>query len=94
MCFNIQAESKSFKRAYCLAIDGVRTKQILFLPMLARKLTLEESYRYDNLSEEEFNRIRSEPEVMDLIDKERCAFHTNKAKANPTTHVKVRLLSS
>ena len=50
--FNIMAHSKSVKRAATLAIDGVRTKKIFFVPMIARKLTLQESASYENLTEQ------------------------------------------
>lgn len=60
--FNIANNSKSFKRANKLAIDGIKTKIILFLPMVARKLTLEESASYEELSEERLEEIRASPE--------------------------------
>lgn len=49
--FNIASNSKSFKRANNLAIDSIKTKKIIYVPMLAQKLTLEESAYYENLTE-------------------------------------------
>lgn len=50
--FNFVSNSESFKRANNLAIDGIKTKKILYLPMIAKRLTLEESASYEDLSEE------------------------------------------
>ena len=41
--FNIIEKSKNVKRANSIACDRIKTKQILFLPMLAKKLSLEEA---------------------------------------------------
>ena len=49
-----------------ISIDGIRTKQILFVPMLARRLTLDESNTFDNLTEEDFNELQANPEQIDL----------------------------
>ena len=40
------------KRANEIACDRIKTNQILFLPMLAKKLTLEEAAEYEDLDEE------------------------------------------
>lgn len=64
--YNIMCHSKSVKRAASLSIDGIKTKQIFFVPMLARHLTLDEANKYDSLTTEEVERIRANPEVLDF----------------------------
>ena len=49
---NIIESSKTVKRANEIACDRIKTNQILFLPMLAKKLTLEEAAEYEDLDEE------------------------------------------
>ena len=46
---------KSVKNASQLTIDGIRTKEILFVPRLARPFTIEESKRYDGLTDRLLN---------------------------------------
>jgi len=48
------AHNKAVKRGAALSIDGVKTKQIFFVPMLAKRLTLAEAASYENLTEERF----------------------------------------
>ena len=89
--YNIMCHSKSVKRGLILSIDGIRIKQILFVPMLARRLTLDESNTYDNLTEEHFNQLQANPEQIDLQNQD-VKFHTSKSDYDETTHVKIRLL--
>ena len=64
--YNIMCHSKNVKRGMTISIDGIRTKQIFFVPMLARRLTLDESNTFDNLTEEDFNELQANPEQIDL----------------------------
>ena len=89
--YNIMCHSKNVKRGMTLSIDGIRTKQIIFVPMLARRLTIAESNTYDSLSEERFNELQANPEVIDLQNQD-VNYHTSKTDHDETTHVKIRLL--
>mmetsp|Transcript_37179 Transcript_37179/g.48921 ORF Transcript_37179/g.48921 Transcript_37179/m.48921 type:complete len:139 (+) Transcript_37179:1217-1633(+) len=92
--FNIISHSKRVKRANSLAIDAVKTKQILFVPMLAKRLTLEEACAYENLSDCAFEEIRANPEQLDLDSRTESslAFHTDKCAYDEKNQVKVRLM--
>ena len=59
--------------------------------MLARRLTLEESHLYDNLTQEFFDKLTADPEILDLQNVD-VKYHTSKANHNENTHVKIRLL--
>ena len=62
--------------------------------MIAKRLTLDESAQYDDLSESDFARLRANPEQLDLTNPESLRYHTSKAEHDETTHVKIRLLYS
>ena len=74
-----------------ISIDGIRTKQIFFVPMLARRLTLAESNTFDNLTEEHFNELQANPEQIDFQNQD-VKFHISKTDHDETMHVKIRLL--
>lgn len=87
--YNVMSHSKNVKRGMLLSIDGIRTKQIFFVPMIAKRYTMEESAQYDNLTEEKINQL--EPEVLDFSNQD-VKYHTSKADFDEMTHVKIRLL--
>ena len=74
-----------------ISIDGIRTKQIFFVPMLARRLTLAESNTFDNLTEDHFNELQANPEQIDFQNQD-VKFHISKTDHDETMHVKIRLL--
>ena len=83
--------SKSMKRAQSLGIDIIDTNKILFVPMIARRVTLEETALYERLTEERFQEIRASPEQIDFEGQD-LKFHMSKTGHDETSHVKVRLL--
>ena len=52
--YNVFAVSPNVKKAYVASIDNVDTKRIFFVPMIARKLTLEETTSYCDMTQEQF----------------------------------------
>ena len=74
-----------------MIIDSIETKRILFLPMLAKRVTLDEVASYESMSEASIENLRSNPEQLnfDAMDIE---YHCDKEIFNENTHVKVRLL--
>ena len=63
LCFvNLPCYNKNAKRYMAMSLDRIRTKQILFVPMLARQFTLEESETYDYLTESQFSELQGSPE--------------------------------
>ena len=45
-----------------MIIDSIETKRILFLPMLAKRVTLDEVASYESMSEASIENLRSNPE--------------------------------
>ena len=85
------ATKNSMRKVNNLAVPGIKTKQVFFVPMIAKLFTLEESALYDGLTDEQFEQIRANPEQLDLQNKN-TLYHINKERHDETTHVKVRLL--
>lgn len=60
--YNIVSDNKSVKRAQYMAQDNIETRRVIFVPMLARKITLEETESYSNLTAAQFEEFKAKPE--------------------------------
>jgi len=61
--------------------------------MIAKIFDMEESHRYDGLSDESFATILNNPEVLDLSGEQSdYALTFDKQKFDSTKHIKMRLL--
>ena len=87
--FNLINENKLVKSSFKVMFDSIETNQKLYVPMLTREFTLEESLRYDSMTDAKFNELASR--VQEQISGD-AAHHTDEGQHNPSTHVKVRLI--
>ena len=76
--FNAQNRNKLVKEATKILLPDVPVNQKLYVPMLAKVLTMEESHSYDSLTNDRLQEILRHPEHINLSKKLRhYMYHTN-----------------
>ena len=61
--------------------------------MIAKIFDMDESNLYDNMSDDQLEKILSNPQSVDLTKNKRAySYHTNKSMFEPTKEVMMRLL--
>lgn len=89
--FNILNDNKLVKEGGKLILDSIATNLKLYLPMLTKELTFAESDSYDSMTDAMFTDLSAS--LQESIS-DNATFHASWRQYDPSTHVKVRLLSN
>ena len=88
--FSMQSTNKMAKNRNKKYFLPIETNMKIFVPPLTPELELDETERYDSLTDETFLEIVNDR--SETVRVEGTEFHTNRLEHDPNTHVKIRVL--
>jgi hypothetical protein len=89
--FNIQKHNMFAKEGSKIILDKILINQVIYVPMIAKVLDMEESTMYDELSDEQVRQFsQREEKLVDGL--ESYQYHADKRAFDESKEVKVRLL--